>query len=89
MDSGVLDLVKILIAEEIRRIVAEAIRDGGCLSITPHAAQVLRAYPDSGLTEREVGDEILIAAARAGVAVEIDRRTQTVDARRQHPAEAA
>jgi hypothetical protein len=45
-------------AEEIRRIVAEAIRDGGCLSITPHATQVLRAYPKSGLTEREVGDDI-------------------------------
>jgi hypothetical protein len=63
-----------LINEEIRRIVAEAVADGGILSAQKCAAQILRAYRGSALSKTELADRIMMAAASAGVAVEIGRR---------------
>ena len=60
-----------MVNEEVRRIVADAVKDGGFISAQSSAAEVLRVYAGCGLTEREIADEIMIAAAKAGVAVEI------------------
>lgn len=63
--------VQQLIDGEIRRYVAEAIKTGDTLSAPVHAAKILRTYPTCGLTVHELADLVMIAAAKAGVAVEI------------------
>jgi hypothetical protein len=65
-------LIQSLIAEEIRRIVDDAKSDGGVLSTSAATAQILKAYGDSTLTERDLADRIITAAAASGLAVEID-----------------
>ena len=65
-----LSLLDHLIVEEIRRIVAEAIMDGGMLSASEAAAQIVRAYNGSRLNQAEIENRVMMAAASAGVAVE-------------------
>jgi hypothetical protein len=60
--------VQTLVSEEIRRIVADAVGDGMCIPVRASAARILRTYPDCGLEEREIIDEIVAAASAAGVA---------------------
>ena len=64
------DLVRILLIEEVRRVVADAVEHRAILSVPEAAAQIELAYPNSGLTEREIAREIVAAATDAGVAVE-------------------
>jgi hypothetical protein len=59
-----------LIDEEIRRIVADAVADRGILSASESATQILLAYRGSALSKRKIANRIMMAAARAGVAVE-------------------
>ena len=61
------------VSEEIKRIVASAKGGAGCISVSESAAWVSRVYPNCGLTERELADQIILAAAKAGVAVEIGK----------------
>jgi hypothetical protein len=68
------DLIETLVDEEIRRLVADAIRDGECLSASSAAAQILKAYPGCALDESHLVDGIAMAAAKAGVAVEFGKR---------------
>jgi hypothetical protein len=63
-------LVRTLVFEEIRRIVAEAVEDGTCVPASSAARQIVTAYPNCGWAERDVVNEIIMTAARAGVAVE-------------------
>ena len=82
MGAVVSDFVETLVQEEVRRIVADAIQGKEILSACEHAKEVLRTYPNCGLSERDIADHITMAATRAGVAVEIGR----VDGPRSHPA---
>jgi hypothetical protein len=67
-------LIETLVDEEIRRLVADAIRDGECLSVSDAARQILKTYSGCGIDERRLVDGIAIAAAKAGVAVEFGKR---------------
>ena len=71
MGSTISSFIRRLIDEEIRRVVADAIEDGVILSAPATAAAVLRTYPHCGMTERLIADRIMLAAADAGVAVEL------------------
>jgi hypothetical protein len=71
MGAAVSDFITTLVQEEVRRIVADAIQGKQILGASVHAQQVLRTYPNCGMTERDIADHIIIAAAKAGVAVEI------------------
>lgn len=71
MGQAVSPFIQGLVTEEIRRMVAGAIEDGSTVSSASVAAQVIGTYPNCGLTEAQIADEVMIAAARAGVAVEI------------------
>jgi len=71
MGSAVSSFIRILIDEDVRRVVAEALEDGGMLSAPAVAAAILRTYPHCGMTERLIADRIMLAAADAGVAVEL------------------
>ena len=60
-----------LITDEIRRLVAEAIQEGGTLSVAECVEAVTKVYPKTGLSKRYIADEVIMAAAKAGVAIEI------------------
>ena len=62
-----------LITDEIRRLVAEAIQDGGALSVAECVEAVTKVYPKTGLSRRYIADEVIMAGAKAGVAIEIGR----------------
>ena len=65
-------LVRILVSEEIERIVAEASHERRVLlRAGEHAFRLAKAYPNSGLTGRQLVDGIIKVAAAAGVPVEI------------------
>jgi hypothetical protein len=67
------ELLHILIGEEIDYIVGNAARGRGFLRAGEHAYRIAKAYPNCGLTGRELVDQIAAAAAKAGVAVELNR----------------
>jgi hypothetical protein len=71
MGAAVSLFVDSLVSEEIRRIVARAIKDREMLRAFEAANTINRTYPNCGFTEREIADQVIAAAARAGVAVEI------------------
>jgi hypothetical protein len=54
-------------------MVTAARTDGGMLSASECAARILATYPNCGLREREIADQVMMAAAHAGIAVEIGR----------------
>lgn len=70
MDSEPTQVVRTLVSEEIRRIVAEAVGDGMCVSARASAVRIMRTYPNSGMSEDEIVGEIGSAAAAAGVVLE-------------------
>jgi hypothetical protein len=60
-----------LIHEEIRAIVADAISSHQVLQVGPHAKRLSATYPRSGFSQGRIADELILAASRAGVPVEI------------------
>ena len=66
------DTIETLIDEEIRRVVADAIREGGYLSSSSAAAQIMKVYPTCGLSPRVLSVRIILAAAVAGVTIKLD-----------------
>ena len=60
-----------MVTEEIRRLVARAIQDGGTISAAKSAALIQRAHNGSGLNEAEIANKLMMAASSAGVTVEI------------------
>jgi hypothetical protein len=64
-------LVSIIVREEIERIVSEAVRTSSIVRAGEHAYRLARRFPSSGLNDAELVNEIVAAAATAGVAVEI------------------
>ncbi len=73
MSSADQSLIHTLIAEEIRRLVAESIENGSCLPAGQSAAALSRAYPNCGLAPDYIAEQIIEAAVRARVAVELSR----------------
>ena len=62
------------VSEQIRRIVAQAIRDGGCLSVSASVSQIANANSGRAVSERDIANELIMAAVRAGVPVEFGGR---------------
>lgn len=58
-----------LVMAEIRRVVADAIREGGVVYARACAASILQAHPNCGLAETELADKVMMAAAAARVPV--------------------
>jgi hypothetical protein len=69
--ANVSSFVERLLTEEIRRHVAEAIRDGGSLPAAERASDILKVYPACGLSHAEISNRVILAAAKAGVPVEM------------------
>ena len=67
-------LVQALVSEEIRRVVADAIQGtGACLPAGHCASVIARAFPSCELTADQIADEIVEAAIRARINVEISK----------------
>ena len=62
-----------LLLEEVRRLVGDAVATGEVLWVGPAANRLAETYPGAGLSRGRIIDEIVLAASRAGVAVEISR----------------
>lgn len=60
-----------LVMDEVVRVVSEAAADGGVISAHEAAAMILQTYPGCGISEAELADNVMMAAAGAGVVVEI------------------
>ena len=73
-----------LVEKEVMRIVADAAKTGHTISASGAAAAILKTYPNCGLDEATVGNQIIMAAAAAGLAVEIGH-PEARFARPQHP----
>lgn len=69
--------IEALVDDEIRRLVAKAIAESSTISTAECVAEVKRVYPTCGLSKRHIGDRVLMAAAAAGVAVEIGASNDT------------
>lgn len=67
-------LTQTMVAEEIRRLVAEAIRDRACVDAAELAAQILKVYPTCGYDQGALINEVATAAVKASVAVKIDHQ---------------
>jgi hypothetical protein len=65
------DMLKELVSDEVRNVVADAIASGGTLRIGPHAKRLTESYLGSGLSQRQIADEFILAGSRAHVALEI------------------
>jgi hypothetical protein len=65
------ELLRILVGEEIDRIVAQAARGSGFVRAGAHAYALAKQFPNCGLSGTELVNEIVAAASKAGVAVEI------------------
>jgi len=52
-------------------MVAGAVQDGGMISAPLCAEQILREYNSCNLSEADIANRLMMAAASAGVAVEI------------------
>jgi hypothetical protein len=61
-----------LVREEIGNIVAGAAATGGTLRIGAHARRLTESYGGAGLSQRQIADELILAASKANLAVEID-----------------
>jgi hypothetical protein len=66
-------LVDELISAAIARMVADAIRDGAMLSASACAGQLVATFGRYGVNQDELADQVMMAAARAGVPVEVGR----------------
>jgi hypothetical protein len=67
------EFVQTLVLRAVRRYIADRIRSGSIVSASACATEILAAYPALELDHRAVADEVMLAAGRAGVAVEIGR----------------
>ena len=66
-------LVRQLITDEIRRVVADCIANKRCLLTGRYAALIHRAYPNCGLSAADIGEQLLEAALSAKVPVKITK----------------
>jgi hypothetical protein len=60
-----------MVREDIGHTVARAAKGSGFLRAGEHAYRIAKAYPNCGMTNAEIVNEIIAACAAAGVAVEI------------------
>jgi hypothetical protein len=64
------EFVRALIMKAVRRYIADAIRSRSLVSASDCAAEILATYPACQLDQAAVADEVILAAARAGVPVQ-------------------
>src|SRR3954466_3972291 len=66
-------LTQMLVAEEIERVVTDAVRDRQLLRSGQLAHRLRNTYPNSGMSGEELVNQVIAAAAKEGVPVEMSR----------------
>jgi hypothetical protein len=69
--GGMESASRLLLIEEVERIISQAAAGGGILHIGRHAKQLGDAHKATGLSHKGIADELIGAAARAGIPIEI------------------
>jgi len=64
---------QMLLSDQVEAIVRKAAVSGGTLQIRAHTRRLRCSHAGLGLSPRSIADELIIAAARAGIPVEMDR----------------
>ncbi len=64
------EFIRALIMKAVRRYIADAIRSRSLVSASACAADILATYPTCGLDRKALTDEVILAAAKAGVPVQ-------------------
>jgi hypothetical protein len=62
-------LNQLLVTDEVRRVIAEAIKDRDSVYPDQSASRIALTYPQSGQTAAEISELIIQAAFHAGVPV--------------------
>jgi hypothetical protein len=75
MGSGTAFFIRTLIAEEMRDRIAAAKARGETLSIPAQVDELAKSYPGSALTDDDLRNRFFAEATRAGVAIDLKRRT--------------
>jgi len=65
------EFLRTLVLNAVRKAIAAAIRSGSVVSASECAAEILKTYPACDLDQGEVEDEVVMAAARSSVPVEL------------------
>lgn len=63
------------VSEEVRRVIARAIRDGSVLQTGPVAIDITHSFPACGLSTAQIAEQLVEAAVRAGVPLELSTPT--------------
>ena len=66
MRSAASSFIDMLVTEEVRRMVAEAIKNRKSLSASVSAADIVKKYSRCGLDAADLANEVMEAATRAG-----------------------
>jgi hypothetical protein len=70
-------LVRQLLDEAVREVVADAVESDGILHAGQDAIRLAHTYPGSGRSAAEISEQIIEAAVHAGVAIEMSRPDQS------------
>jgi hypothetical protein len=70
-------LDKLLVTDEIQRVIAEAIEDGDRVYADHSASRIVQTYPKCGLTAGEIAEKIIRAAVDARLTVEMSKSEGT------------
>lgn len=80
------DFLDALVLKAVRRYIADAIQSQSIVSASDCAAEILMTYPSCRLDRETVADEVIMAAAKAGVPVESGGRVRAKARRKSHRA---
>lgn len=56
--------------DEIRRVIADAIKDGGCVDAASSTSIIAQPHPECGLTTAQIAERLIGAAVAARVALQ-------------------
>jgi len=70
-------LVRQLLDEAVREVVADAVESDGILHAGQEAIRLVHTYPGSGRSAAEISEQIIEAAVHAGVTIEMSRPDQS------------
>ena len=62
---------KASVSDEIRRVIADAIKDGDSVDAAGKASIIAQAYPNCGLTTAQIAERLIEAAVAARVALQL------------------
>ena len=69
--GGTDSALPLILIQEVEQIIERAVAAGGTLRIGPHVRRLGPSLAATGFSERNIADELIRAAAHAGIPIEI------------------